>query len=108
MRSGIACVNPMVFEQYRLIVAAHSGGRSDGWTNPNPHFCTALLGSKYQRLVAMLLRPECPGNIFAASHHTATLIVKTDDRLMPFHLRPQGRHIIFCQIHSLSSLAIKA
>ena len=79
MRSSVACVNSMVFEQYRLIVAAHSGGRSDGWTNPNPHFCTALLGSKYQRLVAMLLCPECPGNIFTADHNAAALIVEAQD-----------------------------
>ena len=33
----------------------------------------------YQRLMAMLLRPECPHNIFTAGHGAAALIIEAQD-----------------------------
>lgn len=106
--AGVAGVDAMVFEQYRLIIAAQPCRRGYGWADAHAELRAALLGGEHQWLVAMFLRPECPSNIFTTGHHISALVVKTNDRLMASHLRPQGSRLIFCQIHPLSPLVIKA
>lgn len=76
VRSGVTRIDAVIFKEDRLIVAAHSSCGSDGWADSNAEFSVALLGGKYQRLVSMLLRPECTGYIFTAVHHTAPLIIE--------------------------------
>ena len=76
VRSGVTRIDAVISKEDRLIVAAHSSCGSDGWADSNAEFSVALLGGKYQRLVSMLLRPECTGYIFTAVHHTAPLIIE--------------------------------
>ena len=81
MRSCVSGIYAMIFIHHADIPSTHSHGGRKRWRYticPNPR--VFLIGFQNQRLMAVHLGPECPGDVFRAVHDLPTLIVQTQHR----------------------------